>query len=166
MSLDDTQQVSALIDHILSRFHEGHRRAFPALRAMAAEVQAQGIADDLGDALHVMESALEQHMFKEEMRLFPMMEQGGNTLIGHLIDDLHREHVAHQAAMDGLRARLGALAAAHGAAPALQRFILGVDELASELAAHIQAEDDALFPLFAVPPAARPAARDKPGRPR
>ena len=41
-------------------------------------------------------------MFKEEMRLFPMMEQGGNTLIGLLIEDLHREHVAHEKAMNAL----------------------------------------------------------------
>lgn len=40
---------------------------------------------------------LEQHMFKQEMRLFPTMEQGGNTLICPLIEDLHREHVVEAA---------------------------------------------------------------------
>jgi hypothetical protein len=76
---------------------------------MAATVEARGIDDGLVDELRAIGNALEQHMFKEEMRLFPMMEQGGNTLIGLLIEDLHREHVAHEHAMnDSPRAPLHA----------------------------------------------------------
>jgi pimeloyl-ACP methyl ester carboxylesterase len=102
MSPETTRQVGALIDRIQSRFHEGHRQALPELLAMAANVEACGIGDGLVEALHAIGDALEQHMFKEEMRLFPMMEQGGNTLIGLLIEDLHREHVVHENAMNDL----------------------------------------------------------------
>ena len=105
MSPETTRQVSALIDRIQTRFHEGHRRALPELLAMAATVEARGIDDGLADELRAIGNALEQHMFKEEMRLFPMMEQGGNTLIGLLIEDLHREHVAHENAMNDSRAQ-------------------------------------------------------------
>ncbi len=48
--------------------------------------------EDLAGHLESMAAALEAHMSKEEMRLFPMMEQGGRALIGHLIDDL-RQHM-------------------------------------------------------------------------
>jgi regulator of cell morphogenesis and NO signaling len=95
--------------------------------------------------------AIEQHMFKEEVRLFPMMEQGGNTLIGRLIEDVHREHVMHEHTMDEFRARLRSLDRTSSADPALQQLVRGVDELATELARHIRAEDEELFPLFAVP---------------
>jgi regulator of cell morphogenesis and NO signaling len=151
MSPETSQQVGALIDRIQTRFHEGHRQALPELLAMAAKVEARGIDDSLVDALHVIGDALEQHMFKEEMRLFPMMEQGGNTLIGLLIEDLHREHVAHEKAMNDLRARLGTLPEVHGTDQALQQFMRGLNDLASELALHIRAEDEELFPLFAPP---------------
>jgi regulator of cell morphogenesis and NO signaling len=151
MSSDRTQRASALIEHILTRFHEGHRRALPPLLALAGRVEAQGLAPDLANALRAIGEALEQHMFKEEMRLFPMMEQGGNTLIGRLIEDLHREHVDHEAAMDDLRARLHRLAAACSAEPSIQALVEGVDALAAELAAHIRAEDTELFVLFVEP---------------
>ena len=73
------QQATALIDHIQTRFHDGHRRDLPALLALAAEVEACGIGAELVDALRTIGDHLELHMFKEEMRLFPMMEQGGNN---------------------------------------------------------------------------------------
>jgi regulator of cell morphogenesis and NO signaling len=162
MSRDITRLASALIDHIQTRFHEGHRRALPELLAMAAVVEASGLDDGLSDDLRAIGNALEQHMFKEEMRLFPMMEQGGNTLIGRLIEDLHREHVEHENAIDEFRSRLASLGEAHGADPALQRFILGVGDLADELARHIRAEDDELFPLFALPVATASSAASDP----
>jgi regulator of cell morphogenesis and NO signaling len=164
MPLDVTPQATALIEQILTRFHEGHRRALPELQAMAAAVDASGIDNGLADALCAIGNALELHMFKEEMRLFPMMEQGGNTLIGRLIEDLHREHGAHQDAMDDFRVRLRRLAQNHGANSALQALMEGVDELARELDSHIRTEDEelfALFSLFAMPEAA--ALRRHPG---
>lgn len=151
MSPETTRHVDALIDRIKTRFHEGHRRALPELLAMAATVEARGIDDGLADELRAIGNALEQHMFKEEMRLFPMMEQGGNTLIWLLIEDLHREHAAHEHAMDALRAHLRTLTEGHGTDPALQQFIRALDDLARELALHIRAEDEELFPLFATP---------------
>ena len=152
MSPNQTQRVSALIEHICTRFHEGHRRALPPLLALAGRVEAQGIAPGLTSELRAIGEALEQHMFKEEMRLFPMMEQGGNTLIGRLIEDLHREHGDHEAGMDDFRARLRGFKAACNAEPSFQALVHGVDALAKELAAHIRAEDSELFPLFVEPP--------------
>jgi regulator of cell morphogenesis and NO signaling len=158
MSLDITQQATALIEHIQTRFHEGHRRALPELLRLAEAVEARGIDEGLGDELRAIGNALELHMFKEEMRLFPMMEQGGNTLIGRLIEDLQREHVEHKGAMNVFRARLAALSEASSVDPALQQLVQGVDDLTNELASHMRAEDDELFPLFAVQPPVAPAA--------
>ncbi len=159
MSQEITQRATALIDHSQTRFHEGHRRALPELLAMAVAVEARGIDNGLGDELRAIGSELEQHMFKEEMRLFPMMEQGGNTLIGRLIEDLHREHVVHENRICDLRTRLRTLFQACSADPALLGLMRGVDNLANELAQHIRAEDEELFSLFAVSVAAvAPAA--------
>lgn len=145
------QRASALIEEIQTRFHEGHRRALPELLAMAAAVEARGIAENVVEAVKLMGDALELHMFKEEMRLFPMMEQGGNSLIGQLIEDLHREHVEHDHTMRSLRARLASLRKLHGSDPALVTLVLAVERLADELTQHIRTEDDVLFPLFLRP---------------
>jgi regulator of cell morphogenesis and NO signaling len=145
------QRASVLIELIQTRFHEGHRGALPELLAMADAVEARGTAKNVVDAVKSMGDALELHMFKEEMRLFPMMEQGGNTLIARLIDDLHREHVEHGDAMLNLRARLASLRNLHGSDPALTTLVLAVDRFADELTQHIRTEDDVLFPLFLQP---------------
>jgi regulator of cell morphogenesis and NO signaling len=146
-------QVIALIEHIQTRYHEGHRRAIPELLVLAAAAEACGIDDTLVDELAAFGDALERHLFKEEMRLFPMMEQGGNTLIPQLIEDLHREHVQHDVAMGALLARCRALSASHPLVPTLEQLARGVEDLAVELARHIHAEDEELFPLFSRPQA-------------
>lgn len=151
MTRDLTQRATALIEHIQTRFHDGHRRTLPELMTLAAAVEAQGIDKGLMDALHAISHALEQHMFKEEMRLFPMMEQGGNTLIERLIDDLHREHVAHEQGMDCFQARVRELAQAHRANATVQALAQAVEVFADELIRHIHAEDDELVPLFCAP---------------
>lgn len=154
-----TATAAELIEAIQVRYHDGHRQAFGALRALAVDLPAE--ARDLDTALSRLFDALEQHMFKEEMRLFPMMVQGGNRLIAHLIDDLHAEHDDHGAAMQALCLQVQRRARACPAAAALQP---GLQALAAELARHIQAEEVLLFPLF-LPPAGKapdPAATETP----
>jgi regulator of cell morphogenesis and NO signaling len=151
MPHDIALQASALIDHIQTRYHEGHRRALPELLIMASALEARGVADGIVHALQLFGAQLEQHMFKEEMRLFPMMEQGGNTLIGQLIADLHREHVEHGDTMQSLRDCIRGLESLPDADPVLLKLAQGIHTPASELKQHIDTEDDVLFPMFQRP---------------
>jgi len=154
MTRDLTQRATALIEHIQTRFHGGHRRALPELLALAAAVEAQAIDKGLVDALGNIGHALEQHMFKEEMRLFPMMEQGGNTLIERLIADLHREHGEHLPAVQELQSQLRTAQATSAAQPILAQLVQDVDDFTRKLTEHIRLEDEVLFPLFCFPAAA------------
>jgi regulator of cell morphogenesis and NO signaling len=145
--------VPALIAHILERFHDTHRREVPELVALARELGSPGA--ELADHLDTMAKALDLHMFKEEMRLFPMIEQGGSPPIGHLIDDLGREHRAHDEAIARLETLLDALHVAPehvGIAVALRT---GVAKLVDDLRQHMHAEDDVLFPPYAAAPRPR-----------
>ena len=148
------QQASTLIERILSDYHERHREDLPELIALASAVQARGLFPGVAEDVRALGEELERHMFKEEMRLSPMMEQGGNTLIQQLIDEMHAEHVAHGAVMTELHEDLAALSRQADVDPALTALTSAVEHLASELAEHIRTEDDELFPLFT-----RPAAR-------
>lgn len=150
MTLDPTAAACRLIEQIETRFHEGHRRAFGPLRA-----QAGAAGPELAAEVQQLFAALEQHMFKEEMRLFQMMQQGGHRLIVQLIDDLHADHANHGAATAALCGRLQGLAADPARTAALQPLQQDMQALASELALHILAEEDQLFPMFL--PAAAPA---------
>ena len=146
--LDPAAQAATLIEHIQTRYHDTYRRALAQLLPLASQVVALGLHVGLVEQLASIGNALEQHMFKEEMRLFPMMEQGGNTLIGRLIEDLHREHGEHLPAVQELQGQLRATDATGPAQPILAQLVQGVDDFARELAEHIRLEDEVLFPLF------------------
>jgi regulator of cell morphogenesis and NO signaling len=162
--MPEAATASRLIEQIETRFHEGHRRAFTQLRALAGALPAHAPEQALAVALRRLFDALEQHMFKEEMRLFPMMQQGGNRLITQLIDDLHADHDDHAAAMAALGLQLQALAADPARTAALQPLRQGLQALAGELALHIQAEEEQLFPMF-LPPGHAGAGRHAAGVP-
>ena len=145
MSVPST--AAELIDHILTRFHETHRRELPGIVALARELEGKGATPTLADDLDVMAKALEMHMFKEEMRLFPMMEQGGNSLIVRLIDDMQAEHGLHGDEVAHIEALLQALPAA-GAGSALASLRTAWTGFLADLAEHTQLEDERLFPMF------------------
>lgn len=146
--IDPAAQAATLIEHIQTRYHDTHRRSLAQLLPLTSQAVALGLHVGLVEQLASIGNALEQHMFKEEMRLFPMMEQGGNTLIGRLIEDLHREHGEHLPAVQELQRQLRATDATGAAQQTLIQLIQGVDDFARELAEHIRLEDEVLFPLF------------------
>lgn len=136
--------VTDLIAHILLRFHETHRAEVPVLVAQARALVAAGVLPELAEHLEHMGAALEEHMFKEEMRLFPMMEQGGGTLLDLLLDDLEREHRAHEVSIERLQALLARLPAT----PEAALLAAGCRKLIDDLQQHVAAEDEDLFLRF------------------
>ena len=90
-------------------------------------------------------------MSKDETRLVPVMEQGGNTLIGSLIEDLHREHGTHLPALQELEELQSQLCRTHATSAAeqiVEQRVRCVDDFTRELAEHIHLEDGVSFPLF------------------
>jgi regulator of cell morphogenesis and NO signaling len=142
----DALATPALIARIVERFHEAHRRDLPALAALTRELGEPGAA--LAAHLGSMADALELHMFKEEMRLFPMMEQGGGRLIGHLIDDLVPEHRAHEDCIARLEALVSALPAPPGRDGTVDALRAGAARLVADLVEHVRLEDEVLFRRF------------------
>ncbi|MDZ7651675.1 MAG: DUF542 domain-containing protein [Burkholderiaceae bacterium] len=81
---DAPQETEALIAHILSRFHETHRRELPELIRLAAKVEARHAEHPeaphgLHVALEETAAALDEHMQKEEQVLFPLMRERAAT---------------------------------------------------------------------------------------
>lgn len=143
--MSDLQSLptDALLAQIVERFHEGHRRDLAALIEQARALDAAGATPAVAQAVTDFAEALEQHMFKEEARLFPMMEQGGNSLVGQLIDAMRAEHREHEDRVAALQARVDQLRLPE-AKPLRATFAV----LLAELAQHVTAEDDVLFPRF------------------
>ncbi len=89
-----------LIDHILVRYHETHRRELPELIALARRVEERHaghpqVPRGLTKLLEHMAEALEEHMQKEEQILFPMMRSGATPMVMGPIEVMEHEHVEH-----------------------------------------------------------------------
>lgn len=92
-----SQQVGALIDHILLRYHQVHLEDFPQAIALARKVEAVHVADaecpdGLADHLAMMADDLAGHQRKEEMALFPMMREGGGAMVRIAVARMQAEH--------------------------------------------------------------------------
>jgi regulator of cell morphogenesis and NO signaling len=140
--------TDALLAQIVDRFHEGRRRDLAALIPQAQALDAAGAVPPVAEAVAAFAEALEPHMFKEEARLFPMTEQGRNTLMVQLIDAMRAEYRGHEDHAAALQALVDELTVPAATAPAATQFRAAFAELMAELAEHVRTEDEVLFPRF------------------
>ncbi|GAA0528890.1 regulator of cell morphogenesis and NO signaling [Rhizomicrobium palustre] len=145
------RETGALIAHILTRFHDVHRRELPELIRLAKRVEAvHGARPDapngLAEKLQRLTDELDAHMQKEEQVLFPMMQAGGNPFIHHPIAVMRAEHIE---AGDQLKAiEPFAIPAPEGACPTWRALNAGLIKFADDLMTHIHLENNILFPAF------------------
>lgn len=150
---DVPQETAALIDHILTRYHESHREDLASLVSLAERVERVH-ADDpeaptgLAAALRTLAQEMEDHMRKEEMILFPAMRAGGGPGIEHPIAVMRADHDDHAANIALIRQLTGDLTPPEHACGSWWSLYGGMAALFDDLAAHIALENDVLFPRF------------------
>lgn len=149
---------SALIDHIVARYHDVHRAQLPELIRMARRVEAvhrenPDVPAGLADLLEEISQELQSHMLKEEQVLFPMLKSGGNPMVGHPIGMMRAEHVDHGEALDKLNALTHDATAPLGACNTWRALYAGIAQLGDDLIHHIHLENNVLFPPFEAPSA-------------
>lgn len=144
----------ALIDHILQRYHETHRRELPELILLAKKVERVHAAHPmaplgLSDALRAMTQELEAHMMKEEIVLFPMMRLGAHPGIAHPIARMRHEHDDHGERLREVERLYRGGVLPDDACGSWRALYAGVRKLADDLMQHIHLENNVLFPQFA-----------------
>ncbi len=152
--LDYPQETNALIDHILARFHETHRRELPELIRLAARVEARHaqnpqVPEGLHAALVDLSEALEEHMQKEEFRLFPMMQTGGHPMIHAPIEVMRHEHDEHGERLLQLERLAHHCEPPAEACGSWRALYVGVRKLVDDVREHVHLENNVLFPRFA-----------------
>jgi regulator of cell morphogenesis and NO signaling len=145
--------TGALIQLIVERYHETHRRELPELLRLAKRVEAvhgEHPAAPRGVAalLQEMAAELESHMRKEEQILFPMMLRGGHPQVGQPITMMRHEHDDHGEHLRQLEALTGNFIIPAGACPTWQALYAGLRKLTDDLMEHIHLENNVLFPRF------------------
>lgn len=140
---------ASLIDHLLARYHEVHRRQLPELIRLARRVEQvhggrPGCPEGLAEALVAMQQELESHMQKEEQVLFPLLRRGNLGADGP-IAVMRFEHDQHGEALQGLAALASDFVAPPQACNTWQALYRGLAQLRQDLMQHIHLENNLLF---------------------
>lgn len=146
-------QLPDLITHIVTRYHDIHRRDFPQAIALAQKVEAVHAAEPecprgLADHLALMFDDLQSHQAREEQVLFPMLLAGGHPMVRFPIARMMAEHRDVEEQLLRLQAltRDGSSPPhACGTWQALARLCRKID---SELREHMRIENERLFSPF------------------
>ncbi len=152
-AVPEAASPSALIDHIVARYHDVHRAQLPELVRMARRVEAvhrdnPDVPAGLADLLEGISEELQSHMLKEEQVLFPMLKSGSNPMVVHPIGMMRAEHVDHGEALDQLNALTNDATPPLGACNTWRALYAGIAQLGDDLIHHIHLENNVLFPQF------------------
>jgi regulator of cell morphogenesis and NO signaling len=147
------QETEALIAHILERYHAVHRAELPDLVALARKVESVHAEDPdvpsgIAEALAYLQHAMEDHMAKEEMILFPAMRAGGGPGIESPIAAMRADHDDHAEEVALIRELTLDFTPPDHACGSWRRLYAGTAKLFDDLEAHIALENQVLFPRF------------------
>jgi len=145
-----SDEPDEIIEFILSRFHETHRRELPELVKLARRVEQAhaGHADvprGLTEFLSALAVELDSHMRKEEAVLFPMI-RAGHPMVSVPIAVMEAEHNEHFAALERLEAMTANMQAPADACGSWRALYAGLRKLSDDLKEHIHTENNILFP--------------------
>ncbi|WP_109425580.1 hemerythrin domain-containing protein [Maritimibacter sp. 55A14] len=152
-SLAPQPPTPTLIEHILVRYHETHRRELPELIALAQKVETVHANDidaphGLTQALEAMIADLEDHMRNEEAVVFPALDAGMSGQVDESISLLRDDHAGHEAALNRIAAITHGFRLPSHACGSWIRLYAGLGKLAEDLDEHRYLENDVLFPRF------------------
>jgi len=152
--VDPDLSTSALIDHIIARYHRPMDEELPRLRALAEKVaQVHGGPVNLAVLEHfaALQADLEPHFQKEERVLFPMMK-AGDPRAQMPIRVMHEEHDLVGEILRELRALTSDYTPPSEACGSWRALWLGLEALELDLHEHIHLENNVLFPRVVAQP--------------
>lgn len=154
MPTPDTAETGPLIDHILSRYHDHHRDTLPDLAALAVRVERvhggdPAVPAGLGSLIEDLIAALDLHMHKEELMLFPVMRAGPSPVLAMRMAVMQADHEHLDAQVAQILALTNHLALPAQACASWTALYQGLGEFVADLAEHMRLEEDELFPRFA-----------------
>lgn len=150
------QETEAIIDHLISRYHDTHRQELAFLIPLAKKIERvhgdHPVAPSgLAQALIALEDDLENHMKSEEQILFPLMRQGTNTRVTQPIVRMRDEHDDTFRRLQDIEHAAHGMALPEGACGSWAALYTGLRKLTDDLVSHMHLENEVLFPRFEEP---------------
>lgn len=160
--------LSAIVEHILTRYHAPLKEELPRLSEMAAKVlRAHGerfpaMIPPVAARLSALRAELESHMMKEERVLFPFVvaleravTEGGPVprppfgSVEGPITAMEAEHEEAGRLLSEMRSLTGGYELPEGACNTFRALFHGLAQLENEMHLHIHLENNLLFPRAA-----------------
>jgi len=141
-----------IIELIVARYHNTHRRELPELIDLARRVERvhAGHPEAPKGLARFLERMLEEllkHMEKEEAILFPMM-RARHPMVSAPMTAMRAEHTAHGEALAALAASTNDMRPPPDACSSWRALYAGLRKLSDDLMEHIHIENNILFPRF------------------
>ncbi|CCW17271.1 Nitric oxide-dependent regulator DnrN or NorA [Sphingobium indicum BiD32] len=145
--------TGSLIETIVTRFHRVHSQELPELIRLAERVEVvhQGhvsVPAGLAVLLKAMLGELTIHMQKEELVLFPQMNNGATMPLGFPIAAMMAEHQEHGAQLEEIKRLTHDLAVPADGCMTWRALYSGLAKFMDDLIEHIHIENNILFPRF------------------
>ncbi len=142
--------LSSITHHLENHYHARHRLMLPELQMLAAKVERvhEGHPDcpvGLASFLEEMTLDLVEHMSKEEMILFPMINAGNGAMAVMPIHVMTAEHDQHGQNLAKLKVLAFDFKVPEEACGTWRALYKGLDLLEQELMEHIHLENHILF---------------------
>jgi regulator of cell morphogenesis and NO signaling len=150
--MNATAPLSEFIDHIVGTHHEYLKRRMPHITALLAEARpANGpVIRELAAAWTPFVEEMNDHLWKEEMILFPMVRGAADAShcggVQNPIRVMLMEHDAADRALLAFRQITGGYQAPENAGAGLAELYKALEELEADLRIHMHKENDILFP--------------------
>lgn len=146
-----SRPLNQLIDFIEDRYHQRHRADLPELIAMATKVEKvhaekPTCPHNLADHLRNVQSAVLDHLAKEEQVLFPMIRDGHLGQVNAPIRVMEQEHEDHGRNLVYLRTLAHDFIAPPESCATWKALYLRLNRFTDELMEHIHLENNVLFP--------------------
>ena len=147
----DETALPVLMDHILTHYHDAHRKEIPELIAMASKVEKvhgdkESCPKGLASHLSFMEQSLDSHMMKEEQVLFPMIRAGQGAMATMPVRVMTEEHDDHAANLKILRELATNYEPPAEACTTWRALYLRLNTFERDVMEHVHLENNVLFP--------------------
>ncbi len=146
----DKAPLPELVDHIVSRYHQGLREELPNLVRMARLVEARhadkaAYPAGLTALLERIQTSVLDHLEKEEGILFPTIARGVGARAAGPVHVMEVEHEHHKTDLLQIRALTADLVPPAHACTTWRALYLALQQFEQELMDHIHLENNILF---------------------
>jgi len=160
----NTLTATELVEHVLDRHHAFMREQLPRIdglldKVLKVHVAHRQMLTAVQETFHALKDEIEEHLFKEENILFPLIVQwdahsagSGPMPVAHCgavqnpIRQMEHEHDSAGAALARLRELTGSYSPPPDACPTFRTLYEGLQAIEPDLHQHIHLENNYLFP--------------------